>query len=303
MKNQEPSTRRLDKELGGVPIAAWGILLILAITWGSSYILIKKGLVSFTPQQVACVRMSVTFLCFLPFFAVQARNVDWSKWKPLAIVGFVGSFFPALLFATAQTKISSSLSGVLSSFTPLATLVLGIMFFKVKSTWTKITGVFMGLAGTLWLLFIDHAEGDWKGFRFGLLVVVACLCYGVSSNVIKNHLSDTRSLIISAVSYTMVGVPAILYLSGSGFFQVFAEDEKAWVSFGYLCLLALFGTVLGSLFYFKLIKKTSALFASTVSYLTPMVAMLLGAFDGEIITLLHVAGMGIILWGVYVARR
>ena len=303
MQHNESIQRKRDRELGGVTIQSWVLLLILALTWGSSYILIKKGLVSFTPQQVACVRMSITFLCFLPFIFLKVKAIHWSKWKYLAIVGFVGSFFPALLFATAQTKINSSLTGVLSSFTPLATLLLGVLFFKVKSTWTKIVGVLMGLAGATWLLWMDKDGGNWSGFQFGLLVVLACLFYGISTNVIKNHLFDIPSLTISSISYTMAGIPAAGILAGSGFPQTFETDPNAWVSFGYLSLLAIFGTVMGSILYFKLIKDTNALFASTVSYLTPMVAILLGAIDGETITWLHFAGMVMILSGVYVARR
>jgi len=295
--------RRRDKEFGGVSLLAWLILIALGLTWGSSYILIKKGLVSFTPQQVACVRMSLTFLFFLPFFFWNFKKYDWSKWRYLLIVGFIGSFFPALLFATAQTEINSSLAGILSSLTPLATLFLGISFFKVKSTWTKIAGVLIGLAGATWLLLINKDGGDWTGFHFGFLVVVACLFYGISSNVIKTHLAEMRSLHISTVSYFFVGIPSMVYLAGSNFFSAFEIDEKAWTAFGYLCILAVFGTVIASLLYFKLIKKTSALFASTVSYLTPLVALFFGVFDGETFTLLHLAGMGMILLGVYVARR
>lgn len=303
MEIKEKSIRRRDMEIGGVSLLSWLLLFVLALTWGSSYLLIKKGLVSFTPQQVACVRMSITSLCFLPFFLLYRKKVDWSKWKYLAVVGFVGSFFPALLFATAQTNISSSLTGVLSSFTPLATLVLGILFFRVGFSWMKIIGVLIGLAGTVWLLLIGREGGRWAWFGFGMLVVLACLFYGISTNVIKKHLQDIRSLTISAVSYSMVGIPALTYLAFSGFAGVFEKDEKAWTSLGYLSLLAVFGTVMGSLFYFELIKKTNALFASTVSYLTPMVAVLLGALDGETITVLHLAGMLMILVGVYVARQ
>lgn len=161
----------------------------------------------------------------------------------------------------------------------------------------------MGLAGAVWLLWMDKDGGSWSGFQFGLLVVLACLFYGISTNVIKSRLSGLPSLTISAVAYTMVGIPAIGFLAGSGFFRVFTEDSQAWTSFGYLCMLAIFGTVIGSLFYFKLIKNTSALFASTVSYLTPIIAILLGGLDGEAITWSHFAGMVMILSGVYVASR
>jgi drug/metabolite transporter (DMT)-like permease len=221
----------------------------------------------------------------------------------MAVVGFIGSFFPAFLFATAQTKINSSLAGMLSSLTPLSTLLLGVLFFKVKPTPMNITGVLVGLAGALWLTWADQKGDDLTGLQYGFLVLLACLFYGVSANVIKNHLSDISSLTISAVSFTIVGIPAIGFLTASDFFALVRQDARSWSSLGYLCILAILGTVIGSLLYFKLIKNTNALFASTVSYMTPMVAILLGLFDGEMITWLHLVGVLMILTGVYIARR
>ncbi|HFA51404.1 MAG TPA: DMT family transporter [Bacteroidetes bacterium] len=286
-----------------IPPLAWLVLLGLGVVWGSSYILIKKSLIAFDPVQVACLRIGITSLCFLPFVLWQLKKVDWTKWKQLFIVGFIGSLVPAFLFSLAQTKISSSLTGILSSLTPLFTLLLGIAFFRLKSSWSKVIGVVLGLAGAIWLLVADRGIGDLEGMGYGMLVVAACFCYALSSNVVKAHLQDMPTFFISGVSYVMVGLPSIIGLFFFGFVETMKTQEHAWASLGYVSILAVSSTVLGSLFFFKLIKDTNVVFASTVSYLIPMVAILWGVFDGESITLWHFGGMASILVGVYVARK
>ena len=286
-----------------IPIRAWFVLAGLALTWGSSYILIKKGLIAFTPEQLASLRIGITALTFLPFFLWQYRKVDWAKWKYLFTVGFAGSLLPAFLFATAQTKISSSLSGILSSLTPLFSLLLGVLLFKVSATISKAIGVLLGLVGAVWLLIVDRGLGDLEGMAYGILVVGACFCYAFSSNVVKTYLQNMPTLMISAVSYTMVGTPAVIYLFTTDFIEIMEVHPKAWASLGFIGILAISSTVLGSLFFFKLVKDTNAIFASTSSYLIPLVAILWGIFDGESITLFHFLGMAIILAGVYLARK
>lgn len=295
MENQESKQ--------SIPTLAWLGILLLALVWGTSYILIKRGLVAFSAEQVASLRMAITAVSFLPFFLWELRKIDWSKWKELAVVGFAGSFIPALLFATAQTEISSSLTGILSSLTPLFTLFVGMAFFKVKGTWTKVLGVLLGLAGAIWLLIIDRGLGDLEGMQYGVLVVLACFFYAIANNVVKTYLQDFPTLSISSVSYLMVGTLAIGYLLYSGFIEIMQTHPQAWESLGYLAILAVVGTTIASLLFFKLIKMTSALFASTVSYLIPLVAIGWGLLDGETVTALHWMGMAAILAGVYVARK
>ncbi|MEO1258258.1 MAG: DMT family transporter [Bacteroidota bacterium] len=286
-----------------IPARAWFVLAGLALAWGSSYILIKKGLIAFNPEQLASLRIGITALTFIPFFLWHLQRVDWTKWKYLLIVGSAGSLIPAFLFATAQTKISSSLSGILSSLTPLFTLLLGVLFFRVGATYSKVVGVLLGLAGAIWLLIVDRGLEDLEGMAFGGLVVGACFCYAFSSNVVKTYLQNIPTLIISAVSYIMVGTPAVIYLFTTDFMAIMNTHPEAWSSLGYIGILAISSTVLGSLFFFKLIKDTNVIFASTVSYLIPLVAILWGVYDGESITLLHFLGMAIILAGVYLARK
>lgn len=228
---------------------AWLGMFFLALVWGTSYILIKRGLAAFSPEQVASIRMAITALSFLPFFIWQFSKIDWSKWKELAVVGFAGSFIPAFLFATAQTKISSSLTGILSSLTPLFTLFVGMAFFKVKGTWTKVIGVLLGLAGGIWLLIIDRGLLDLEGILYGILVIIACLFYAISNNVIKTYLQHFPTLAISTVSYLMVGALAMAYLFSSGFVEVMQTHPQAWESLGYLAILAVVGTMIASLLF------------------------------------------------------
>lgn len=298
MKNNLTKTEE-DK----IPLRAWFTLIGLALAWGTSYILIKKGLKAYSPEQLASLRIGITAFTFLPYFLWRLKKVDWKKWKQLFLVGFAGSFLPAFLFATAQTKISSSLSGVLSSLTPLFTLLLGIVFFSVKSSWTKSFGVLLGLIGAIWLLIVDRGLGDFEGMAYGIFVVGACFCYALSSNIVKTYLQEMSSIMISAISYMMVGIPASLFLFTTNFTEVLSTHPDAWSSLTYIAILAITSTVLGSIFFFQLIQDTNVIFASTVSYLIPLVAILWGITDGESITYLHLLGMVIILCGVYLSRK
>lgn len=283
--------------------SAWLILILLALTWGSSYILIKKGLIDFSPTQVAGLRVSISALAFLPIFLIRFHKIDWSKWKALTVVGLAGSFFPAVLFAVAQTQLSSSVTGVLSSLTPLFTLLIGILFFRSPAVWTKILGVFVGLLGAILLIAFNQDSGEVGNPYYGVLVVLATIGYGLSTHTVKNHLQDMSSITISSVAFFIIGIPGLILLFSTNFIEVFQTSETAWQSLGYIALLSLLGTVAASIFFFYLVQITTPLFASMVSYLTPIVAVGWGIIDGESVSIYHLLGMILILLGVYVSRN
>ena len=281
----------------------WLLLLFLSIIWGSSYILIKKGLVTYSPEQLACLRICISGLAFLPLFIARFKSIDWSKIKYIAVVGFAGSFLPAFLFAFAQTELSSSTTGVLSSLTPLFTLLLGILFFRFPFSWTSLMGVLLGLAGALSLILFGDA-GEMSGqLLYGILVLLGCLFYALSGNTLKATLQELNVITISAVAFMMISIPALFYLFSTDFLEVLQTNELALTSLGYIAILALFGTVLASVLYFRLIQMTNPVFGSTVSYLIPIVALGWGAMDGEIVGLVHLLGMGLILGGVYISGK
>ncbi|MEM9820498.1 MAG: DMT family transporter [Bacteroidota bacterium] len=281
----------------------WLLLVLLSFIWGSSYILIKKGLVAYSAEQLASLRVCISSLTFLPIFISRYAQIDWSKLRYLVVVGFSGSFIPAFLFAFAQTKISSSMAGALSSLTPLFTLVLGVLFFKIPLLWRKVFGVLLGLSGALFLLLFGTDSGLSSNLSYGLLVVMGCFFYAVSVNTVKASLQEMNSVTLSAVAFSLIGIPGLAFLLSTDFLQILQEHEQAWSSLGYIALLAIFGTVLASVLFFRLVQLTNPIFASMVSYMIPIVALSWGFFDGETITLYHFIGMTFILLGVYIARR
>lgn len=281
---------------------SWGILLLLSLVWGSSYILIKKSLVAFTPVQVGCLRLSISAIAFLPIFLLNLKNIDWSRLKYLLVVGICGSGLPAVLFPFAQTEISSSVAGTLSSLTPLFTLIIGAVFFKAASAWSKLTGILVGLMGAILLIAFGQNMGIEGNLWYGIFILIGCVCYAISTNVVKEHLQEMSSFKISAVAFFIVGIPCFVYLLTTNILEVIRTHEHGWTSLGTVTILALGGTLLATVLFFKLVQLTNPLFASLVSYLIPMIAMLLGAFDGEPITILHLFGMGLILTGVYLTK-
>lgn len=285
------------------PLKSWLTLAFLSLIWGTSYILIKKGLTVYTPIQLGCIRLVISALAFVPYFLLKSKEVDWSKWKPLLVVGVCGSGLPVFLFPLAQTEMSSSIAGILNSLTPLSTLILGILIFGSKMIWSKLIGVLLGLLGAAMLIVFGKEVGVGPNPWLSLYIVLGTICYAISANTVSAYLRSTSSLMISAVSFIMVGIPAVFYLFSTNFVQVLQETPQAWQALGYITILALASTVLASIVFFQLVQWTGPVFSSMVSYLVPIVAVIWGVFDGEPITLLHFSGMALILFGVYLSKK
>lgn len=283
---------------------AWGILVALSLIWGTSYVLIKWGLLYFPPVQVASIRLGISALAFSPILLRELRKIDYRQLPMLLFVGLMGTGLPAFLFPAAQQEVNSSLAGILNSLTPLFTLLLGLMFFNSRFTWSKTLGIVIGLAGAICLFAFGEQAGLEGKWAYGLLIVLACLCYATSTNLVGFRLKGMKALTISAVSFSLVGIPVLLYLLlGTDFISTLQQTPEAWKGVGYITVLALFSTVLAGIVFFQLIQWTSPVFGSTVSYLVPMVAMSWGALDGEVISIIHFVGMALILSGVYLSKH
>ncbi len=285
------------------PWLSWALIFLLGVIWGSSYILIKKGLVAFSAEQLASLRIAISMLAFLPFLFWRYQRIDWSKWKYYALIGLTGNFFPAFLFAFAQTQISSSVTGVLSSLTPLFTLLLGLVFFGVVFSWNKTLAVAIGLAGAVMLILYGSESEESSHYGYAVLVIVATLLYATSVNIVKSYLNEVNATDMSIASFLIVGPPGVFYLFQTDFVEVLATHESGWLSLGYIAILAVVGTVVASVLFYRLVQLTSPVFATMVSYLVPMVALFWGFADGEPISIFHFIGMGLILTGVYISRR
>lgn len=278
---------------------------LLSLIWGTSFILIKKSLVTFSPSQVACLRMSISAIAFLPVLAYKHRQMDWSKLPFLLIVGLTGSGIPAFLFSTAQLHISSTMAGILNSLTPLFTFLLGVIFFKVAFGIYRLLGVLLGLVGAILLIAMANSGNLTSGNAvYGLLIVLSSICYATSSNVIGKYLQDMNALLISAASFGLVAIPLAVYLfAGTDFLAKMESLPEAWTSLGYIFILSMMGTVAATIVFFRLIQQTSPVFGSTVAYLMPIVALGWGLADGERVGWAHLIGMAFILSGVYLSRR
>lgn len=277
-------------------------LLFLSIIWGSSFILMKKGLESFSNIQVAALRIFFSFLFLLPFIIMNLKVLSGKNILSLIIVGVLGFAIPALLFTKAQTRISSSLAGMLNSLTPLFTLIVGLTLYKSKARWMSVVGVLTGLAGAAGLVLQDGLN-ILRGINgYALLVVLATLSYGINVNEVKYKLQDLSSLQITSLALLFVGPLAGIYLLFSDFSPV-NLSEGALRNLGYIAILALFSSVIAVVVFNHLLKYTTAIFASSVTYIIPVFAIFWGISDGESIGVSQLIWIGVILLGVYLVNN
>lgn len=291
------------KFYGEGPFLSWILLLVLAIIWGSSFILIKKGLDAFSPLQVGTIRIAFAFLVMLPFALKSLTTVFKVCWKKILVIGLFSNFFPAILFATAETGISSSLAGILNALTPIMTLLAGIFFFATKIKSLQVIGLIIGFIGSFALSFINSVGGLGEFNYYALFIVLATIMYGFSGNFIKKYLTGIHPVTLTALAMFTVGPLSIILLFTSDFISVLSVNEKAWTSLGYLFLLGVIGTAFALVLFNKLIQRTTAVFASSVTYLIPIMAVIWGIIDGENFFVLHILGMGLIIVGVYIVNK
>ncbi|MEO6695519.1 MAG: DMT family transporter [Ignavibacteria bacterium] len=284
-------------------LQSWIILIILSLVWGSSFILIKKGLESFSPDQVGTIRISFAFLFMLPFALKSFKIIPKEKWKFVAFTGLIGNLIPALLFAVAQTKIESSLSGILNGLSPLFTLILAIVIFKYKLKFWQTLGLLIGFLGTLGLSFVNSSGGLGNMNIYILLIVLATMCYAISLNFVKVYLDNISSVVITSLAMFTIGPVSLIYLFTTDFFEKLNSTPGAFESLGYIAILGIVGTAIALILYTRFIQMTNAVIASSVTYLIPIVAILWGLLDGEKLYPLHFAGMFMILMGIYFVNK
>lgn len=258
---------------------------------------------AYSHDEVAALRIAISFLFLLPFLFKHIKKVAADRWKYLTVVGVFGSGIPAFLFTLAETQITSSLAGMLNSLTPFFTLIFGILIFKVPVQKGKFLGVFIGLLGALGLVVSNGIDMSNTPIFYALLVVIATVCYAISVNTIKKYLGQINSVTITALSFLTIGIPSIIYLFFTDFYSITLTNSEAPKALGYIGLLAIIGTALSIIIYNQLIKHTSAVFASTVTYLIPVFAIMWGVIDGEEINTIQIGSIFVILVGIYFVNK
>jgi drug/metabolite transporter (DMT)-like permease len=280
------------------------LLIILSLIWGTSFILMKRGLVVFSPDEVGALRVTAASLVLLPFAFTNLKALPKEQyWKPF-LSGMLGIFIPAFLFATAQTRMESSIAGVMNALTPIFTLIIGIIVFQQKFKPLAAVGFLLSLAGTV-VLILSRSGGTMGGVNyFAFLVVIACICYGCNVNFLKFQLAGLSSMTITSLALLFIGPLAILYLFAfTDFTSNLSETPGAWAACGYIVLLGIMSTTVATLLFTRLIKISSPIFASSVTYIIPIVAVVWGVLDGEHLYPGHYIGMATIIGGVYLANK
>ncbi|MFO7828985.1 MAG: DMT family transporter [Bacteroidales bacterium] len=282
----------------------WATLIFLSLIWGSSFILMKKGLTSYTHDQVGALRLFISFVAFIPFGIKNLKKVNKDNIVSLLIIGFVGSAMPAFLFTKAQTQIDSAMAGILNSLTPLFTLIIGLIFYKSTARLINAIGVFLGLIGAMGLI-LQSANGNVIAENinyYGLFVVIATICYGINVNQVRYKIKGLNGLEITSIAFMFVGPVAGIYLLFTDFSIPLNTDDYL-LNLGYIAILAVIGTVLALVIFNTLIQHTSAIFGSSVTYLIPVFAIMWGLFDGEKLSLLQFLWIGLIIAGVYLVNK
>lgn len=285
-------------------VLAWFLLLLLALIWGSSPIMIKKALVQLGPFEIGALRLSLASLVLMPFLLKSLNEIKKKDYFILFISGIVGNVIPYFLYPIAQTQIDSATSGVLTSLTPFFALIIGVIFYKLKATKNNIIGLCIGFLGTSILILFSNSSEGFSADLYGLFVVAATLLYGINLNLVKYHLKHLKPITITAFSIVSI-LPITLYI-------LFAHTEfpshlklvnEYLLEFGYVFVLGVLGTSIATLIFYNLIKIKDTVFASMVTYLMPIVAIGFGVLDGEKINLIQLFGMLLVLLGVFINSK
>lgn len=281
----------------------WTIFISLALIWGSSFILMKRGMEVYTSEQVAAMRIFIAFLFLSPLLFKHVKVEFLKHWKGFLAMGVIGNLIPAFLFTKAETGISSSLTGALNSLTPSFALLIGVLLFKVKTGWVNSLGITVGFIGAIGLLMVGKEDTMDNNLLFVFYVILATICYALSVNIIKKHLNEVNPVTCTVWAMLFIGPCAGVYLFTTDFTYRLTTHPLALQSLGFISILAIFGTAISVIIFNILIRNTNAIFASAVTYLIPIVAMGWGLFDNESVLPLHFAWIALILFGVYLVNK
>jgi drug/metabolite transporter (DMT)-like permease len=279
----------------------WVYLLLLSLIWGSSFILIKKGLTGFGYFEAATIRLMSAGLIFLPFGIGNFKKIPREKLGFVALTALLGMFLPAYLFCMAQVKVQSAVAAMLNGLTPVFTFVFSILIFKIAYKANQIIGLLLGLVCAI-LLAVERSN---SAITFNLhagLIILATLFYGYNINMIKQRLSDIPAFVMSTVTVSFAGLLAF-FVAFLPNLSNYHPSQIQWMPLVALMTLGIFGTAIAQLFQYKLIKETSALFASSTTYIIPVVAVCWGMVDGEQFHLIHALSVAGILAAVVLIRK
>jgi drug/metabolite transporter (DMT)-like permease len=283
---------------------AIALLVLLSLIWGTSFILMKRGLTVFSPGEVGSIRIVAATIFLLPFAFIHLKEIRGIQYGKVLISGLLGIFFPAYLFSTAQTRLASSVTGIMNSLTPICTLLIGVLIFRQPFRTRSLVGILIGLIGTVVLIFAK-AGGHLGGVNiYAFLVITACILYACNLNLIKYKIPELKAITITSVSVLLICPLALIYLLGFTDFSIkLTTQPGAWTALSYIIVLGIMSTSVAVIIFNYLVKISTPLFTSSVTYIIPIVAVMWGLLDGEQLVVGHFLGMILVIAGVYLANK
>lgn len=279
----------------------WGLFIIISLIWGSSFLLMAAGLEEFTPWQVAAARLFFGGLVLAPLAPGAFKRIPKQQLWPVILSGFLASFIPAFLFCIAETRLESSFAGMLNALTPVFVIIIGVMFFKAHAEPRQVWGILISFAGCTGLFFSKNtATGD---LLFAGFILLATICYGLNVNMVSKNLTGISPVDLIAVSFTLIALPSLLILIFTGAFSANFSSRSVQIAAGASLLLGILGTALGNILFYILMRRAGRIFASTVTYGIPFVAIYFGwLVYKEHLNLLGWLSMLVILTGIFIAN-
>lgn len=278
--------------------------IALGITWGSSFLLIKWGLLSLTPLGVAFFRglfggLTLLVYCKLTKNGLPKRLMEWFH---LAIVALLLNSVPGYLFAYGETYVSSVMAGLLNATTPLMTvMVISFAFREQKVNRNQTLGVAIGFIGIALVTgaLTDSSNNNWRGY---LALLGATLCYGFAFPYSRRFVSNLPYS-SSSLAAAQVSCSAILLLP----FVTFSHPiHSSWnlKSLGGMLLLGSIGTGFAYVWNFRNVRLAGSTIASTVTYITPVVATILGIlFLNEPLQISQMLGGALVLFSAALVQK
>ena len=282
----------------------WIYLIALSLIWGSSFILIKKSLIGLSPLQVGSLRIVFSSIMIFLIAFNKIKTIQKDKWRWIAVSAVIGTFFPAFLFAFAETQIDSAVAAILNSLVPMNTVLIGLAVFKISTTKTQSVGVIIGFIGTSVLIISGSDLNPDQNYLYSGLVIICSILYATNVNLIKKYLYDVNAVAIAAGQFFVIFVPSIIVLVYSGFFDLeFRNNDLLYDSLLYVLLLSFFGTAMAKILFNKLIQISSPVFASSVTYSMLIISVLWGILDGELFNINQAVATILIIIGVYLSNK
>ena len=281
----------------------WFYLAILSLIWGSSFILIKKGLVGLNSVQLASLRMIFAASVIYIYSYNSIKKIPKKSWKWIVITAYLGTFFPVYLISYGQTEIESGLASIITTVTPINTLIIGIIFFSLTFSIKQLFGLFIGLVGAVLLLYEASETNLNSNIYFSFFIYLTTVGYAASVNLIKKYLTNIPPEAVTAGIFLSISPPAIIVLYFSDFTDLNFQDPLILKSIFFVLVLGVFGSAIAQTLFNKFVKISSPIFASAVTYTMPVVAIFWALIDGEILSIMQFFATTIILIGVYLVNK